>query len=585
LHFRKNLDGNHSEKILHFFPADAREKRCRGVFGGKMIRIEMRINGEHYKTVTLAQTAKISDIITRKEVCSRLILIFKIEHKYVNYDFELTENSKIDCVTFYSTEGYRIYQNTAIFILIKAFHKLFPDKSKIVIEHSIGDGVYAEKFNGSIFSLDDVKALKKEMKSIVRKKQPIRKQIFSSEKITQLFSKMNRKDILENPVFQNSEVYKSGNFYDYFVSQLADNTALISLFDIIYHSPGIILRFPEKKKFGIKKKFTFPQKLFRTHQEHDKWLKILRVHDVGALNRTVENNSIVDVIQVEEALHEKKIVFIAEQIWRRNEVRIVLIAGPSASGKTTFAKRLSVQLKVNGLSPRIISLDNYFLSRHLTPRKENGDYDFENIDALNLKLLNENLNDLLSGKEIEIPKYNFITGKSERSYNRISLKDKDILIIEGIHGLNEKLTISIPFNQKIKIYVSALNNLNIDIHNRIPTTDSRLMRRLVRDYNFRGYSAEQTLERWDSVREGEDKNIFPYQENADFMFNSALTYESGILKKHLIPILKKVGNFCPKYSEAERLQRILSHLEHIQDYYVPSNSILREFIGGSVFKY
>jgi len=550
-----------------------------------MIRVELRLNCDHYKTITLAKESKIENIITRKEICEKMILIFRINHEYVNYDYLITEDCRIDLITFYSPEGYRIYQNTAIFILTKAFHNVFSLKPKIVIEHSIGDGVYAEKFNGNIFTLDDVKALKREMKSIVRKKLPIRKQVLGTEEATKIFSRMNRKDVLANLKPQKMEVFYCDNFYDYFVSQLADNTALISLFDIVYHSPGIILRFPEKKKFELKRKFDFPQKLFLTHQEHDKWLKILRVHDVGALNKAVENNGIIDVIQVEEALHEKKIVFIAEQIWRKNDVRIVLIAGPSASGKTTFAKRLSIQLKVNGLFPRIISLDNYFLPRNLTPKKENGDYDFENINALDLKLLNKNLQELLSGKEVEIPKYNFISGKRERSYNRISLKEKDVLVIEGIHGLNEKLTISIPFNQKVKIYVSALNNLNIDAHNRIATTDSRLMRRLVRDYHFRGYSAEQTLERWDSVREGEDRNIFPYQENADFMFNSALTYELGVLKKYLVPLLKKVGKFCPKYSEAKRLEKILLHLEHIQDNYVPSNSILREFIGNSIFKY
>ena len=321
------------------------------------------------------------------------------------------------------------------------------------------------------------------------------------------------------------------------------------------------------------------------HQEHDKWLSILKVNMVSGLNKAINNYKITDLIQIEEALHEKKIVDIANQITWKKDVKLVLIAGPSSSGKTSFAKRLSIQLRVNGLYPHILGMDDYFLPRSHTPKKEDGEYDFENIRALDLELLNKDLKALLNGKEIELPKFNFTNGMREQSYKKLQLKEDEVLIMEGIHGLNDELTSSVPFNQKLKIYVSALNNLNIDAHNRIPTTDSRKIRRIIRDYNYRGHSAEQTLQMWDSVRKGEDANIFPFQENADFMFNSILTYELGVLKKYVNPLLQSVSDYCPSYLEAQRLMRLLDHVYNIQDDLVPSNSIFREFIGGSIYSY
>jgi uridine kinase len=282
---------------------------------------------------------------------------------------------------------------------------------------------------------------------------------------------------------------------------------------------------------------------------------------------------------------KKKIVNIAEQISRHKDVKIILIAGPSSSGKTTFAKRLSIHLRVLGIIPKVIGMDDYFVSRHLSPIKENGEPDFESLKAIDVKLLNEHLTTLLSGKVIELPKYNFISGTSERSHKKMRIDKDEILILEGIHGLNDQLTASVPFNQKVKIYVSALNNLNIDSHNRIPTSDSRKLRRLVRDSNFRGHSAEQTLLMWDSVREGEEKNIFPFQENADFMFNSILTYEIGVIKKFAMPLLQQISEFSNQFASAQLLMNTLHHLHIIDENYVPTNSILREFIGNSVFKY
>ena len=346
----------------------------------------------------------------------------------------------------------------------------------------------------------------------------------------------------------------------------------------------MILRFPRRSNRKIIDTFRLPKKLFETHQEHDKWLSILDVHNISSINRKIASYETTEMIQVEEALHEKKIIDIADKIsWNKN-ARIALIAGPSSSGKTTFAARLSVQLKVNGVFPKVVNLDDYFLPRDKTPRKPDGEYDFESIKSIDLDLLNEHLNLLLQGKEIELPKYNFLVGIREKSNRKIKLNDGDILVMEGIHGLNDSLTSSVPFHQKVKIYVSALNNLNIDNHNRIRTSDSRKIRRIVRDFNYRGHNAEQTLLMWDDVRDGENKNIFPYQENADFMFNSILTYELGILKKHAEPLLRQISAYSKVYQDAQDLLQMFSHVDHIEDARVPSNSILREFIGKSIFR-
>ena len=423
------------------------------------------------------------------------------------------------------------------------------------------------------------------MRNIIDGKIPIEKVEITSSEAEKIFKKQNRDDILKHITHNTIKLHKCGDYYDYLIGQTADNTKFIQSFEIVYHAPGLILRFPNKHSNKINGEFKLSRKLFATHQEHDKWLSILGVHFVNAINIAVKNFKITDLIQIEEALHEKKIVDIAKHITRKDDTKLVLIAGPSSSGKTSFAKRLSIHLRVNGIRPYILGMDDYFLPRNLTPKKENGDFDFENINSLDLELLNNHLQKVLNGEEVELPKYNFRQGIRELSHKKLKLEENEILIMEGIHGLNDVLSSSVPFNQKLRIYVSALNNLNIDAHNRIPTTDSRKIRRLVRDYNYRGHSGEQTLEMWDSVREGEDKNIFPFQENADFMFNSILTYELGVLKKYILPILHSITEHSPHHSEALRLWKIVEHIYNIPDDIVPNNSILREFIGGSIFNY
>ena len=549
-----------------------------------MFKTEIKINDVHYKKIAFAKSFKLKEIITRKLIGEHKIVAVTVNHEYVNIDEVISEKSQINCITYFSHEGRLIYQDTAIFIMMKAFYRLYPTK-RFIIEHSIADGVYGEFTNGDTLSQQNTDELIQEMAAVVGEKIPIKKMSITPKKAKQIFESAGRKDILKEHQYKDFNVFKCGKYYDYFIRQLSFNTGCITSFSLLLHSPGIIIRFPMEKEMRVDENFVFPKMLFKTHQEHDKWLRILEAHNSYAINQAIEDFKISDFIQVEEALHEKKIMEIAKEISDNKSLKLLMIAGPSASGKTTFAKKLSVHLRVNGTTPRIIEMDNYFLPRNETPKKENGEPDFESINAINLDLLNNNLTDLLAGKEVKVPKFDFVTGTTSINDNVMKLGKNDVLLLEGIHGLNDTLTSAIPFSQKAKIYVSELNNLNIDWHNRIPTTDVRKIRRMIRDFNFRGHSVDRTLEMWESVREGEKQNIFRFQENADFMFNSTLTYELSVIKKHVLPLLKQVNKYSPNYLEAKRLIKIFSHFYNIPDELVPTNSILREFIGGSVFKY
>ncbi|RLC54067.1 MAG: nucleoside kinase, partial [Candidatus Cloacimonadota bacterium] len=488
-----------------------------------MFTVDIKIDGEHYKKIAFAKPLNIKKILKENIENKENIITCKINNKFVNNTTIINSETILEGISRSTIAGDAIYKNTSIFILCKAFSSIFETDNKLVVEHSIGDGIYAEIINYT-FSEKEINQISLEMQNIIDDEMPIEKVEVTSYEAEEIFAKQNRDDILKHNTHSTVKLHKCGDFYDYLIGQTADNTKFIQSFEIVYHAPGLILRFPNRHSNRINGKFRLSRKLFAAHQEHDKWLSILGVHFVNAINIAVKNYKITDLIQVEEALHEKKIIDIAKHITRKDDTKLVLIAGPSSSGKTSFAKRLSIHLRVNGIRPYILGMDDYFLPRNLTPKKENGDFDFENINSLDLELLNSDLQKLLNGKEIELPKYNFRQGIRESSHKKMQLKENEILIMEGIHGLNDVLSSSVPFNQKLRIYVSALNNLNIDAHNRIPTTDSRKIRRLVRDYNYRGHSGEQTFEMWDSVREGENKNIFPFQENADFMFNSILTY-------------------------------------------------------------
>jgi len=551
--------------------------------------IDLRLNGIKHSIIELENPGSIHNLIKGTDIPAASILSYKIDHThYVNDEYILAQNTMVDCIGYHHNEGSRIYQDSAIFILAKALYNLLGHQHTLVIEHSIGDGIFCEVFNAERWTEQDCARLKTEMQEIVDNNVPIERIEVKPSEAMDIFNSMGRKDVVKNLKYSYQAsvwVYRCGKYYDSFIRPLADRTGMIQEFDIVYQVPGFILRFPTGKQCTIARPFNLPHKLFALHQEHDKFLDILRVHNIIDINKLTDDYDISEFILVEEALHEKKIAEIAADIVTRSEVKLILIAGPSSSGKTTFAKRLSVQLQACKAKPIVIGMDDYFIDRDKTARKPNGDFDFESIYALDLDFLNLQLSQLLEGEEIELPQYDFTRGVRRRSNTVVQLKKDNVIIMEGIHGLNDQLTAAIPENRKTKIYVSALNQLNIDNHNRIPTTDCRLLRRIIRDHQYRGYSAMETIIRWPDVREGEEKNIFPYQENADYMFNSNLTYELGILRKHAWKLLLTVPRSSSGYTEAQRLLVLLSYVKDIPDALVPYNSIIREFTNGSIFRY
>jgi uridine kinase len=553
------------------------------------MKIELKINSNPYQDVELDEPTTIQELMKSVPELPCPVLSYKINHNlYVNDEYLIDREALIDGITFLHPEGYRIYQDSALFILAKALYSLFGSGHSLVAEHSISDGVYCEVFGVDSFTEEDCARVSAEMRRIVENAVPMERIEVRFDEAEDIFSAMGRSDLLKNLQYYSLRtipIYRCGKFYDFYIRPLANNTKFIQDFEMVYKAPGFILRFPAGKECKMSHPFSIPTKLFNLHQEHDKWLNILKVHNMIDLNKLIDDYEISQFILVEEALHEKKIAEIAAKIVSNPEYKIVLIAGPSSSGKTTFAKRLSVQLQACKATPLIIGLDDYFMNRERTPKKADGDYDFESIYALDLELLNKQLTQLLNGEAVELPKFNFNRGISQSSHNLIKMNKDNIIVMEGIHGLNELLTSAIPAKFKVKIYVSALNQLNIDNHNRIPTTDCRLIRRMVRDNRYRGYSAEETLTRWKDVRDGEEKNIFPFQENADFMFNSTLTYELGVLKKYAWKMLQKISNKSAVYTEAHRLQTLLNYIKDIPDAMVPYNSIIREFTNGSIFRY
>ncbi|MGC9362133.1 MAG: nucleoside kinase [Candidatus Syntrophosphaera sp.] len=551
--------------------------------------IDLRLDGNKHSMIETDEPKPIHDLLRSTDIEPKTILSYKIDHVlYVNDEYIPPRNTMVDCISYNHPEGRRIYHDSVIFILAKALNSILGNQHNLVIEHSIGDGVFCEVFGTQMWTEQDCARVEEEMRSIVEKNLPIDKITVKTSEAMDIFSSLGRKDILRNLKYNYRDevaIYRCGKFYDYFLRPLADRTGMVSEFEIVYKSPGFVLRFPTGRQCKLARPFQLPRKLFNLHQEQDKWLEILRVHNIIDINKLTDNYDISEFILVEEALHEKKIAEIVSDIVTKPEVKLILIAGPSSSGKTTFAKRLSIQLQASKAKPIVIGLDDYFIDRDKTVRKPNGEYDFESIHALDLEYLNLQLNQLLDGGEIELPHFDFTRGIRRRSNMMIRLEEENVIIMEGIHGLNDLLTASIPASRKVKIYVSALNQLNIDNHNRVPTTDCRLLRRIIRDHRYRGYTATETMRRWPDVREGEEKYIFPYQENADYMFNSSLTYELGILRKHAWKLLLSVPRTSSSFPEAQRLLALLAHVNDIPDALVPYNSIIREFTNGSIFRY
>lgn len=503
---------------------------------------------------------------------------------------DLATAVETDCTVrfldLHDADGNKIYQRSLTFVLIRAAQELFPD-GELTVEHSISRGLFCELHIGRPVTADDVDALARRMQAIVAADEPFVRRVMPAAQAIALFSRMGMAEkaaFIEQLGLQQVSVYYCGDVPDYFYRVLVPSTGYLRVFALRYYPPGLLLQYPEAQRPDTLPPFIKQPKLMQIFREAEQWGQLLHCAYVSDLNRAVHDGAAPELIRVAEALHEKKIAQIADYLTEHHrDVRVILVAGPSSSGKTTFAQRLRTQLRVNGLRPVSISLDDYFVDRQFTPRDERGDYDFESIEALDLELFNDHLTRLLAGEEVKLPTYNFVHGQREYRGHKIRIDADQPLIIEGIHGLNERLTASVPRRQKCKIYISALTQLGIDRHNRIPTTDTRLIRRIVRDSQFRAHDAGKTLAIWPSVRRGEEKNIFPFQEEADVMFNTALIYEWAVLKKYAVPLLKKIAPSEPTYSEARRLLHFLAFFFDMPDEEIPPTSILREFIGGCCF--
>jgi len=538
---------------------------------------------------TLEEIAKEYECETKK-----IVLGARINNTIVELFRPIDKSGEVNFITLDSQDGMRIYQRGLLFILHAAVRKLF-NQYTLKVLHTIGHGIYCEvrdNNNPIPLSEEDVKNIALEMKNWVEANHRFKKSELPKSQAMQLFESAEMVDKVKLIKYRKKKtvkVYEADGHFDYFYGYMPPSTGYLRWFELVKYEQGFVLLLPKIQGMDIYvPEFKPLPKLSNVFLEYSRWLEIMEINSVGDLNELIAKGerAVTDLIILAEALHEKRIAMISEEIKRKGSVRLVLIAGPSSSGKTTFSKRLMVQLKASGFKPITISLDDYFVDRERTPRDENGNYDFEALEALDVDLFNQNLVDLFNGKEVEIPKFNFVLGRREPVGTKLKIEKDQIIIVEGIHGLNPKLTELVPDELKFKIYASALAQLNLDNVNRLHTTDVRLIRRMVRDSKFRGHDALATLRMWDSVRRGEEKNIFPYQENADAMFNSALVYELAVLKIFAEPLLAVVPDDVPESTEANRLLKILDYflpITNIED--IPRTSIIREFIGRSAFKY
>ena len=512
-----------------------------------------------------------------------------INHQLKDLQYIVMNPLKINFIDITTLDGYSVYSRSLIFVLYKAVSNIFPRKS-LRTEYVISNGIYCRLGNKDL-SLEPeiVDSLRNEMQKIIDADIPIIREDVPTEKAVQIFRKQGFKDkadLMETRGKLYTSLYYLDGLSDYFYGTLAPSTGCLKTFDLIPYKNGMLLRLPDRHNPQELLPVIPQDKLFNVFSEYKRWGKILETTDIGSLNKLIENKFAGPIIKISEALHEKKISQIADQIKaRQKHVKVILIAGPSSSGKTTFGKRLAIQLMVNCIKPINLSLDNYFVNRELTPRDENGEYDYESIDALDIATFTDNIQRLLAGEEVEIPKFSFETGQRYYDGEKLRITKQNVIIVEGIHGLNPKLTQLLPPEALFKIFVSALTSIAIDNHNLINPSDNRLLRRMVRDYKYRNYSALDTLKRWESVLLGEQKHIVPYQEEADAIFNSALTYELGTLKLQAEPLLREVTQQHPEHSKALRLLKFLSYIRVVPPREIPPTSIIREFLGGSSFKY
>ena len=511
----------------------------------------------------------------------------KVNNKVEGLHYRVYNNKDVKFLDMTSPSGSRAYTRTLFFVLCKAVQDLYPAHD-VIIDIPVSNGFYVDVRFGRPATDEDVDRIRQRMQEIIDAKMPIRRYMVPTEEAIALFEEkgdVEKVKLLKTSGSIYTTYYKIGEYVDFYYGTLLTNTSELYLFGLEKYYDGMLLRIPSVKDPSVLGELTKQDKMFEIFKEHHRWQDILGIRTVGDFNQAVDAGFTTDIINISEALQEKKIAKIAEDIANRKGVKLVLLAGPSSSGKTTSCKRLSIQLAVNGLKPLQISLDDYFVDREKTPKDANGEYDYESIYALDLQLINDQFNALFRGEEVELPKYDFQTGKSKKSGKKLKMNDNNVLVVEGIHALNPELTAQIPNEQIFSVYASALTTILLDNHNYIPTTDNRLLRRIIRDYKYRGVSAQETIHRWPSVRAGENKWIFPFQENADAMLNTAMLYELAVIKTQAEPLLQQVPENCEEYAEAYRLLKFLKYFKGIPYNNLPPTSLLREFLGGSSFHY
>ena len=511
----------------------------------------------------------------------------RVNNKVEGMHYRVYNSKDVEFLDMASSSGSRAYTRTLFFVLCKAVQDIYPN-TDVVIDIPVSNGFYVDIRLGRPVVEEDVNILRRRMQEIIDAKMPIRRYMVPTEDAIALFQEkgdVEKVKLLKTSGSIYTTYYKIGEYVDFYYGTLLTNTSGLYLFGLEKYYDGMLLRIPSLKDPDKLGEMTKQDKMFDIFKEHHRWQDILGIRTVGDFNQAIDAGHATDIINISEALQEKKIANIAEDIANRQGVKLVLLAGPSSSGKTTSCKRLSIQLAVNGLKPLQISLDDYFVDREKTPKDDNGEYDFESIYALDLDLLNEQFNALFRGEEVELPKYDFPSGKSVKSGKKLKMEPNNVLVVEGIHALNPELTAHIPQEQIYRVYASALTTILLDNHNYIPTTDNRLLRRIIRDYKYRGVSAQETIHRWPSVRAGENKWIFPYQENADAMFNTAMLYELSVIKMQAEPLLQQVPENCEEHAEAYRLLKFLKYFKGIPYNNLPPTSLLREFLGGSSFHY
>ena len=511
----------------------------------------------------------------------------RVNNKVEGMHYRVYNSKDVEFLDMNSASGSRAYTRTLFFVLCKAVQDIYPN-TDVVIDIPVSNGFYVDIRLGRPVVDEDVNILRRRMQEIIDSKMPIRRFTVPTEEAIALFQEkgdVEKVKLLKTSGSIYTTYYKIGEYVDYYYGTLLTNTSQLYLFGLEKYYDGMLLRIPSVSNPDELGEMTRQDKMFDIFKEHHRWQEILGIRTVGDFNQAIDAGHATDIINISEALQEKKLAKIAEEIASRKGVKLVLLAGPSSSGKTTSCKRLSIQLAVNGLKPLQISLDDYFVDRDKTPKDENGEFDFESIYALNLDLLNEQFNALFRGEEVELPKYDFPSGKSVKSGKKLKLEPNNVLVVEGIHALNPELTAHVPEEQIFRVYASALTTILLDNHNYIPTTDNRLLRRIIRDYKYRGVSAQETIRRWPSVRSGENKWIFPFQENADAMLNTAMLYELSVLKMQAEPLLQQVPENCEEFAEAYRLLKFLKYFKGIPYNNLPPTSLLREFLGGSSFHY